>query len=292
MNAAADTGNPDRWIDAAQVVGDPWVVAAARAGDARALRCVAHRSRRVLATAHWLAEAARHGDREAQAELDRYLQAEHFDQHLARVPADTPWRRTKVPPDCRAGAEQGYASCMRRWAVHLRALGPEHDAEASRWQEQARRGQPDLPVPPGPLVSPGGGPATIVLTALVTTAVVPFVQTMVTKAGEDSYDRLRHWLRDVFRRSLPPPQQPDQRDQLLVVGQPPDQPPAALLQIWTDLPDEAITALSQLTHDLRTAPATEPAAGQRWYWNTGSRCWELLQLPAAESRPRRDGPAA
>jgi len=44
MGAPDDTGNPDSWADAVRVVGDPWVVAAARSGDGRAMRCLAHRA--------------------------------------------------------------------------------------------------------------------------------------------------------------------------------------------------------------------------------------------------------
>jgi hypothetical protein len=287
MHAADDTGNPDLWIDTVRVVGDPWVVAAARSGDARAMRCLAHRvsphqtthEAQVLETAHWFAEAARHGDRQATAELDSYLQTEHFAQHLARVPAESTWRRTRVPQECRAGAEQGYASCMLRWAAHLRALGPDHDAEADQWLERAQHGQPDLPMPPGPTIGLSPDPAGVVLTAGVTAAVIPFVQAMVTKAGEDSYDGLRHWLLDVFRRALPPRHKPDPRDQLLVISQPPDKQHAALLQVWTDLPDEAITALSQLLYDMRIAQPAKQDSEKRWYWNNGTRRWELLQLP-------------
>jgi len=39
MGAADDL---DRWIGAVHGVDDRWIVAAARAGDARAMRCVAH----------------------------------------------------------------------------------------------------------------------------------------------------------------------------------------------------------------------------------------------------------
>jgi hypothetical protein len=286
-----------QWTDADRVVGDPLVVAAARAGDARAMRCIAHRTwarrgivyqppdtavtleAQVLETARWYAEAARHGDPTARAELDSYLEAEHSAQHLARVPADTPWRRARAARDCRPGAEQGYASCMLRWAERLRALGPDHDDEAGQWRERARHGQPDLPAPAGQPPGLSVDPATIALTAVVTAAVVPFVQAMVTKAGEDSYDGLRRWLGDRFRRALPPRHRPDQRDQLLVIGPSPGRPEDAVVQVWTDLPDEAITALSQLLYDLRAAQVARPEGGKAWYWNNVSRRWELLELP-------------
>ena len=316
MGAADDTGNPDSWADAVRVVGDPWVVAAARSGDGRAMRCLAHRAwhrrttvyRRldtaakadlaaglalangvspdrptreiqVLETARWFAEAARHGDSPARAELDSYLRDEHFAQHLARVPTQSRWRRTRTPQECRAGAEQGYASCMLRWAAQLRALGPDHDMEAEQWLARAPHGKRDLPTPPATMAAPGQAAVTIVLTAVVTAAVVPFVQAMVTKAGEDSYNGLRRWLLEVFGGVLPPRHKPDGRDQLLIISPSPDRQPAALLQVWTDLPDEAITALSQLLYDMRLTQSTASDTGKRWYWNTSSHRWELLQLP-------------
>jgi hypothetical protein len=240
MGAADDTGNPDSWADAVRVVGDPWVVAAARSGDGRAMRCLAHRAWnrratvyrrldtaakadlaagmalpngvfpdrptreiRVLETARWFAEAARHGDSQAEAELGGYLQGEHFSQHLARVPTQSRWRRTRTPQECQAGAEQGYASCMLRWAAQLRALGPDHDMEAEQWLARAPHGKPDLPTPPATMAAPSQTAETIVLTAVVTAAVVPFVQAMATKAGEDSYNGLRRWLLEVFGGVLP-----------------------------------------------------------------------------------------
>ncbi len=287
MGAADDTGNSGSWGDAVRVVGDPWVVAAARSGDGRAMRCLAHRTSpgraareiRVLETARWFAEAARHGDSQARAELDSYLRDEHFAQHLARMPAQSSWRRARTPQECRAGAEQGYASCMLRWAAQLRALGPDHDTEAEQWLAKSSRGKPDLPTPPATTAGLSPAAVTIVLTAVVTAAVVPFVQAMVTKAGEDSYNGLRRWLLEVFHGVLPPRHKPDAQDQLLVISPPPGQQPAALLQVWTDLPDEAITALSQLLYDMRLAQPTASDAAKRWYWNTSSRRWELLQLP-------------
>src|SRR5580658_3453820 len=81
------------------------------------------------------------------------------------------------------------------------------------------------------------------------------------------------------RRRPAPRHKPDGRDQLLIVSPPPDQQPAALVQVWTDLPDEAITALSQLLYDMRGTQSRASDAGKRWYWNTSSHRWELLQLP-------------
>jgi hypothetical protein len=320
MGAADDL---DRWIGAIHGVDDRWIVAAAHAGDARAMRCVAHHIWYVLneeyerldtaagtglaagpalpewAAIHrrrteieirertrWYSAAARDGDAQALADLDEVLQAAHSSQHWlrARAPGGTYWTDAG-PLVCRAGAGEGYASCMLRWAAYLRTLGPGYQAEADQWQERARHGKPDEPPAHGGRISESLDPVAIVMTAAITSAVVPFVQAMVTKAGEDSYNGLRHWLVEMFRRSLPPRHKPDRRDQPLVISPPPGPRPDALLQVWTDLPDEAITALSQLLYDMRTAQPSAPDAERRWYWNSGARRWELLYLPEAHADP-------
>jgi hypothetical protein len=109
---------------------------------------------------------------------------------------------------------------------------------------------------------------------------------MITKAGQDSYDSLRHFLRDQFRRGVHKGP-PNEKDQLLVI-RPPKPRPDAVLQLWTDLPDEAITALAQLLYDMRTAQPAQPGAGRRWYWNGTARRWQLLEVPP-DQKPGETG---
>jgi hypothetical protein len=340
MQTADDTDELDEWITVVHYLDDPWIIAAAQAGDGRAMRMVAGRvhyrpsagyvrleraaqsdpaarqalpdwpslhrrieERQASEETRWLTASARHGDPEALAELDEYRRADHSSQHFLRElyseagPAPGITTPEDDPEACRAGAAEGYASCMLRWAAHLRTLGPGHQAEADRWEAEAEHGKPDEVPRRGGSIEAKVDPDTIVLTAVATATVVPFVQAMMAKAGQDSYDGLRRWLLETFRGVLPPRHKPDRKGQVLLVSPPPGEPPAAVLQVWTDLPDEAIAALSQLLYDLRRTQRAQAAerhrrwsprrrsvapaqpAEQRWYWNGGTRRWELLQLP-------------
>ena len=329
--ARVPSGKPvEQWI----IVGgvNPWILAAAHAGDIRAMRCAARtvsygpsdeyirRMRcnwpddETLATlpdesalktgaaaatererSRWYAAAAERGDDQAAAELAdlaRPFQERMYDRlrwlavHGRRF-ADMDCGA--LGPEhlglCQAGADAGSASCMERWAGHLRSLGPAHQAEARRWQERAaglRKAESEpWPEDSGIRRRTIGEPGTIAIIAVVTSVVVTFVQAMIAKAGEDSYDGLRRYLGSLFRHSVPSPDQPNPRDQLLVIAPPDEQPPTAVLQVWADLPDEAISALTQLLYDLRTAQQPDPGAERRWYWNGTARRWQILDLPPA-----------
>jgi hypothetical protein len=333
------SGRPvEQWITIAGV--DPWILAAAHAGDIRAMRCAAHKvsyrpsdeyirrmccnwpddetlaslpSESVLEAgaadatrrerARWYAVAAGHGDDKAAAELaDIARPAQERWDHAIRRLAAHGHRSADLNCDalgaehlelCRAGADAGSVSCMERWARHLRTLGPEHQAEAQRWQEKAedlRKAEREpWPEDSGIRCRTLGEPGTIAIIAAVTSVVVTFVQAMITKAGEDSYEGLRKYLRSLFRHSVPSPDRPARVDQLLIIAPPDGQPPAAVLQVWTDLPDEAISALTQMLYDMRAAQQPDPAAERRWYWNGAARRWQILQLPPAGDGPPGTG---
>lgn len=190
---------------------------------------------------------------------------------------------------CRAGAGAAFERerCIGRWADYQRHHGPGYEAELRLWQERAEQELTRrLPPPPPPRF--GAGPSTaetIVTTAVITSVLVPFVQTMVTKAAEDSYYGLRRHLKACFSKAMAPAETPHRDDQLLVIRPPEGPPPGAVLQIWADLPDEAVSALSQLLYDLRNAQPPCPGAECRWHWNGSARRWEALQLPVAGQDP-------
>jgi hypothetical protein len=180
---------------------------------------------------------------------------------------------------CRTGAQHGNPACARRWADYQQHYGADHEVEARR-RQQTIEAELDEVLPPPPPPRFGGGPntlATVVITAVITSGVVPFVQAMIAKAAEESYNGLRRLLKTRFGKVAHERDEPDRDDQLLVVRPPEDEPPGAVLQVWTDLPDEAIVALSQLLHDLRTIQ-TPGDAETRWYWNASTRRWEVLKL--------------
>jgi hypothetical protein len=228
----------------------------------------------------------------------------HRMQHLlrllaaARYPPDRPepgghrdpagWWAIEL---CRTAAGEGASfereRCIERWAEYQLHHGPGYQAELRLRQERAEQELTKrLPPPPPPRFA--GGPvtaATIITTAVITSVLVPFVQTMITKAAEDSYQGLRRHLKACFSRVMMSHETPHRDDQLLVVRPPEGQHPGAVLQIWTDLPDEAISALSQLLYNLRTAQPPLRGAECRWYWNGTISRWEALQLPEEHRRP-------
>jgi hypothetical protein len=229
----------------------------------------------------------------------------HRMRHLLRVLAEARYQ----PDSPEAGAQRGlpgwwgielceagagtafdYEPCVERWAGYQRNHGPGYQADLHRWQERAEqelaKRLPPPPPPPPPRFGAGPSAAeTIVTTAVIASVLVPFVQTMITKAAEDSYKGLRRHLKACFGKAMASHETPDRDDQLVVIRPPEGQQPSAVLQIWTDLPDEAISALSQLLYDLRTTQPPPHGAECRWYWNGTARRWEALQLPGAGHNP-------
>jgi hypothetical protein len=127
---------------------------------------------------------------------------------------------------------------------------------------------------------------------VITSVLVPFVQTMIAQAAEDSYKGLRRYLKARFGKAMAPGETPHRDDQVLVIRPPEGEQPGAVLQIWADLPDEAISALSQLLYDLRRTQPPLPGTECRWYWNGAARRWEALLLPEPGQDPpgTRDQP--
>lgn len=108
---------------------------------------------------------------------------------------------------------------------------------------------------------------TVLTTAVVTAAVVPFVQALAKKAAEDSYDAVRSLLRKAFRaarKNSAIPARP-----LLVVKN--DDPGLnAVLYAKPDMTDEAIRALADL--DLGTITGS---AKVQIFWNERTGSWQI-----------------
>lgn len=317
---------------------DPWVQAAADAGDSRAMLCLAHQSRYGSeARVRWQRRAAEAGNTVAMRELaddlqifaafpDKLREALHWYtaaalggdmksvRALAVLSPDRPerdrWLRvlfengqtfeayvqvsqaleakghvTEALELWRAGAHAGFRYCMLRWADYLRRLGWEHQAEANLWSARAAHEEAQtLRQPPSYQPAAPGALVTVVITAVVTTGLVPFVQQMISKAAEDSYAALRTYLREHFRRRAEP-HSPSDLDQLLIVRPPDGERPDAVLQVWTDLPDDAIAALVQLLHDMRSLEPSNQGE-RRWYWNSTAHRWQILELPPLSVPPQ------
>jgi predicted Zn-dependent protease len=118
--------------------------------------------------------------------------------------------------------------------------------------------------------------ATVVLTAVVTTAVAPFIQTLVTEIAKDGYQGMKALIRHTVRRAkgiTDKDTEPDKRQYLLIV-QDPRTPLRVLLQ--SDLPAEAAHALAEVDLD-RPSDATEEERPALLVWDPDSRIWRATQ---------------
>lgn len=109
----------------------------------------------------------------------------------------------------------------------------------------------------------------IVITAVATTAVVPFVQTLASKVAEDAYAQARGLVARLFARNSPPGPYDTTPHRLLLVED--DAQPIELF-IWADLSDEALRALGAL--DIADFAANRPGHRRiRLVWDATTSAW-------------------
>jgi len=129
----------------------------------------------------------------------------------------------------------------------------------------------------GPLPAQDGGHRSahalgeIVATAVVTSALVPFLQTLAQKAAEETYAVVRGWLREIFRKAenkrIPPG---EYHRELLIV----EDHPQLRLYLPTDASDEALHALECLDLESRLQQAERGEVPKiRVYWDERKRTW-------------------
>lgn len=165
----------------------------------------------------------------------------------------------------RRAAEEGDVAAARELARLLEAR--DQVAEARRWRDWANV---DVPWEGGTRAAPADLPA-IVATAVVTAAIVPFVQTLVSKAAADGYDAVRALLDRMFRDHRQGRAGGDPDDGLLIVLDPRT---AAVLNLRPRLPDDAIRALEAL--DVDALLAERPQKGRMHLtWNAATGMWEV-----------------
>ncbi|WP_097870047.1 hypothetical protein [Streptomyces sp. rh34] len=122
----------------------------------------------------------------------------------------------------------------------------------------------------------------MVTTAVITAALVPFVQTLVTKAAEDSYVVARDWLRRQFDREDAGEGEPESASRTLLVVRDPDPGLNVALCLVPDVSHEAIRALEHFDIEAVTAEAEPDAVTRvRVYWDEAAGSWQ------AERRRRR-----
>ncbi|MEU3185692.1 hypothetical protein ABZ707_16035 [Streptomyces sp. NPDC006923] len=134
----------------------------------------------------------------------------------------------------------------------------------------------DTPVGSGPGIPGSSGHALgeIIATAVVTSALVPFAQTLAQKAAEDTYTAVRGWLREVFRGAEAKRVPPGERHRELLIVQDLDPKLQASLYLPTDASDEALRALERLDigEEIAGARRGEPAR-VRVYWDERTGTW-------------------
>jgi len=166
----------------------------------------------------------------------------------------------------RAAAEAGHEDAFLPLGNLLVRLG--HLDEAVHWymREEQR---------PKPPAAPGWE---VITTALITAAMVPFLQALATKAAEDSYNAVRVLLSRIARRhGAKARRQADQAGTgtgvLLIVGDPKRN---LTLRIRTDATDEALRALAKLDLSSTTPDSqTERSSPLRLEWNPDTHSWRI-----------------
>jgi TPR repeat protein len=251
------------WLRRAVEGGDRWAI--------RSLTWLSERRERPDEAEHWYRMAIAHGMSDMRTGFSYLLM--------------TQGRLSEAEECVRPEAEAGSIRGAGQLANVLQKL--DRPQEAAAWRktyedlrareiEESRR----HPVGATPEL------ATVAVTALVTTAVVPFIQALVAKAAEDAYGQARGLVRRMLRRN----EQPTPAAQTIErAGEPveesaDDEEPGLLIAddaeagitlfVWSNASDEALRALSSLDMDELTV--RRPDQGRvRLVWHPGTSRWHI-----------------
>jgi TPR repeat protein len=268
--AAAQAGHPEAISKLADITTDPeekglWYTRALEVGD-------------VWAGVNWARTLASQGrdedserwNQQLDEEIKRWYQriAEVYPRLAAEARGDLLVRRGQ-PAEAvqwyRAAIEDGSLSAMSGLAQALADLGK--DDEARYWWDRASQ----------PTASAGLGGA-VILTAVLTTTIVPFIQAIVAKAADNTYTAVRQHLRKLFRARARQAALNYRVGELLIVHDP-DPSLNLALHLWTDTPHEAIRALAELdlgAFDSDANDNNQPGARRRVFWNQATKSWQVL----------------
>ncbi|MGA5410135.1 hypothetical protein ACPCSC_23085 [Streptomyces lavendulocolor] len=271
-----------------------WLRRAADAGHVRAMEDMVECSTSPDEEEFWLRKAAegsspssamwlarRLEEKGQPAEAERWYRAA-IDNRYAFVGFDLAsllirqGRLDEAERYARLAAEAGSSSAAQLLTELLERLG--RAKEASVWRAQietlrARALWPSAAAPPQLYE--------VVATAVVTTAVVPFVQTLAGKVAEDAYGQARQLVRRLLRRNG----RDDRNEEASQASAPTadTEPGLAILQdpdagitlfLWSDASDEALRALSSL--ELGELRLRRPDQGRvHLVWHPASGTWRI-----------------
>jgi TPR repeat protein len=294
FHAAADAGSTDAMISLAKLLqgglneAEQWLHCAIDAGSLDAMISLAElmeRQGRLTEAEQWLGNALYAGSGHAERIMQRLADLCERDDRRAEAEQ---WLRTAIDegsvsamvPLAELLARQGrpdeaeqwlHRAINAGWRVHaMRSLAKllaaqGRHGEADKWSQAARRA-----------AAPGGLPTdwgTIVTTAMITSAVIPFVQTIVTKAAEDSYTAARALIRDLLRKHGKRERQPGRGSEPHVLVK--DSRLDIALELRPDMSDDALRALAQLDLE-ELARRCADRGSVRISFNPATGAWEVL----------------
>ncbi|MFI1398631.1 hypothetical protein [Streptomyces sp. NPDC020681] len=244
-----------------------WLRRAVEAGDLWAMTSLAElaeKHKRLDDAEHWYRMAIDHGVSYVRPSLSYLLMRQG--------------RLSEAEQCVRPEAEAGSVRGAWQLADVLEQLG--RTQEAAAWRERyealkAREIEGSLHETAGTVSEF----ATVAVTALVTTAVVPFVQALVAKAAEDAYGHARGLVRRMLRQDGEPApagepvgESSGEEEAGLLIAD--DAEAGITLFMWSNASDEALRALSSLDMDELTA--RRPDQGQVCLvWHPAPGRWHI-----------------
>ncbi|MFG2754068.1 tetratricopeptide repeat protein [Streptomyces xanthophaeus] len=253
---------------------EPWQRAAAEDGDSHEQLQL---GQRLVEQSHldqaerWFRAAAGSADvwasLEGARELARLLVAlghvEEAEQWLRKI-ADSDWRRQSLD-----AARELNRLCAEQGRVE----------EAARWRRRVTEIENVAVTAPSLPGSHSAQMAEVALTAVVTTAVLPFVQVLVSKAGEDAYAQARALIRrlplgrrDAMDSESGAVSHSRQQEARFVIVDDPDT--GITLYLSSEASDEALRALAAF--DLSELTGRRPDEGHvRLIWHQATGTWRV-----------------
>ncbi|WP_406727383.1 hypothetical protein WJ438_26010 [Streptomyces sp. GD-15H] len=244
------------WLRRAVEYGDLWAMTS--------LAELAEKRKQPEDVEHWYRMAIAHGMSSVRTDL----------AHLLMRQGRLSEAEECVRPEAEAGSVRG----VWQLADVLEQLGRQQEASAWRETYEALRARE---IEESLRQTSGAAPelATVAVTALVTTAVVPFVQALVAKAAEEVYGQARSLVRRMLRGNGEPgpaveavEESTGEEEPGLLIAD--DAEAGITLFVWSNASDEALRALSSL--DMDELAVRRPDQGKvRLVWHPATGRWRI-----------------